>query len=79
MEDNSQVYDAPTLQQEAEANNIEIMEITPMTKTITKFTNKDYFSKDSINNITIIIYIISKSIISITIFITRYNFNTIMT
>ena len=26
MEDNSQVYDAPTLQQEAEANNIEIME-----------------------------------------------------
>ena len=26
MEDNSQVYDTPTLQQEAEANNIEIME-----------------------------------------------------
>ena len=26
MEDNSQVYDAPTLQQEAEANSIEIME-----------------------------------------------------
>lgn len=26
MEDNSQVYDAPTLQQEAEANHIEIME-----------------------------------------------------